>query len=120
MLNKISASLLLLLLGRKEGRRPKAEQRRSLSLSYSSSYSNLFCATSRGIENTKVCFTREGDECVRAFGILKETRGRKEENSGEIKFFLLDFFLSIVRSFVRSSSSESNHKSLSFSLFLSL
>ena len=25
---------------------------------------------------------------VRAFGILKETRGRKEEKSGEIKIFL--------------------------------
>ena len=53
---------------------------------------------------------------MRAFGILKETRGRKEENSGEIKFFLLDFFLSLVR----SSSSESNHKSLLLSLSLSL
>ena len=60
--------------------------------------------------------------CVRAFGILKETRGRKEEKSGEIKknFFLLDFF-SLSLSFVRSCfSSESNHKSLFFSLSLSL
>lgn len=86
MLNKISASLLLLLLGRKEGRRPKAEQRRSLSLSrIRRRIRTSFATTSRGIENTKVCFTREGDECVRAFGILKETRGRKEEKSGEIK-----------------------------------
>ena len=90
MLNKISASLLLLLLGRKEGRRPKAEQRRSLSLSrIRRRIRTSFATTSRGIENTKVCFTREGDECVRAFGILKETkRGRKEEKSGEIKIFL--------------------------------